>query len=706
MSELSFDAPSLEKMGELLPSFEFEAKLKTTGHHAVYLATQKSLDRHVVIKIYSPSVTANPAFKQGFERSTQSIAKLNHVNLIGVFNSATVEGMAYAVMEFVEGRPLTKHMEAGKLSVPQATEIAKAMAAGVAYAHENQVLHGGLGVDNVFLNKKMEPKVGGFGFAIDTGDESIERFSAPELSEPSAVITPAVDVYSMGVILYEMVSGKTYDQSVRSLPTMPGVNPKLREVFKQAVAKDPDDRFKDAKAFASALDDAFSGGTGSASRVLAVGGKKPASVSRVLAVGGKKQASASKVQTGGGKAPAAPKRPAAAGQPLPSVGGGGMKLLRNIAIIALLLFAIKVAWNLKQSKEAKISEAPTEQQVIQARIVENAKARKIKQDRLARLAAEHAQEQEDREKTKIEPEPVVVVAPKNTLGSLGSLQESLLAGNRFDMPDGSVRMMEHEFLYVDKPMRWRDAEAFARAYGGYLAVPNLDATLDWLEENVLEDNDQGMWLGAAKSSHNKWTVVTGNSWNPDASKKATSGDGEYLASDGSGNLQALPSSELRPFIIQWDRDGKNSGSLENVLRKTKMTINDPNPVYPPGTESIGLRHYYFVRKDVTWQEAVDLAKSSGGHLAVSSGIAERFNLKKLAQSFDAENGIWYGGVYNDNQWQWVTGEQPWGRVKWAKGVEINQQGAALNVMPNVGWVPKDRKELASGFLIEWSKDAP
>lgn len=680
MSDPEFNAPSVNRMAKLMPNFDFEAQISATDYNAVYLATQKSLDRHVAVKVYSPELSHNSAFKIAFERAAKSMAKLSHLNLISMYNSGEIEGMAYMVTEFVDGKSLIHHCKKNKLSVKESVEIVSGLASGVAYAHDYDVLHGGLSIDNILLNSKNEPKIGSFGFMIDTGDDEFERFSAPELSEPSSIITPQVDIYSLGVILYELLTGEKYGPAAKSLNQFTGVGTKLDEIFKKATAKNPAERYKSVKEFRDVLQKASTMRAGVASKLA------PA----------KKNA--------GAKRPAA-NRPLGAGPsspPPPSVGGGGMKLVRNIAIIIVLLIAIKIAWDQKNARETELEGGNDKEQVIQAKLrAAKEDERKREQERLARLAAERIQQNNQSvPEVTVPTPPVVVEEPKDIYGSLDRLRDRLVEGSRLEMPDGTERIGAFEFLLIDKPMTWADASQFATSYGAHLAVPSLDATSAWLAETMLKEVESSAWLGVAKNSNASWSTMRGLPWKADSS---LAGGGGYLALTPSGSMAALEADEKRPFIIQWHRDGKNPGSLENLLGVTKQTLGELEPVYPPGTQAFGARHYLFVPQSVTWDEAAKIAESGGGHLAVISGVAERFNLKKLMASLPAEEGVWFGGVFDGGNWVWKTGEA-WSRTNWIDGSEPKKDGAALVVLQSSDWTAKDRNDVVSGFLIEWSKD--
>ena len=141
MNHPSFEAPTIETMNRLLPAFEFSSFIAHDEFAAVYFAKQRSLDRSVAIKVISPDISGKPEFRKSFEVTARTMAKLNHSNLIGVYDSGFVEQMLYFVMEFVPGKSLERSSSGQIVEPSQALLLIKGICAGLAHAHQNGIVH-------------------------------------------------------------------------------------------------------------------------------------------------------------------------------------------------------------------------------------------------------------------------------------------------------------------------------------------------------------------------------------------------------------------------------------------------------------------------------------------------------------------------------------------------------------------------------------
>src|SRR5690606_26349649 len=214
MSSPSFEAPSLELLAQLLPAYEFEAFIAQGGMGAVYKARQRSLDRDVAIKILPRELGEDPEFRQSFETEARAMARLNHPNLIGVYDSGDVDGMLYIVMEYVNGKALYHSSYNMAVEPAQAVAIVKAICEGLAHAHENGVIHRDIKPANILLTPKAEPKIGDFGLARPAGSDGpglimgTPGYTAPEILRHPEHADRRSDLYAVGVILFELLTGQ------------------------------------------------------------------------------------------------------------------------------------------------------------------------------------------------------------------------------------------------------------------------------------------------------------------------------------------------------------------------------------------------------------------------------------------------------------------------------------------------------------------
>lgn len=682
MNPPPFHVPALETMSSLLPAFEFKALISSNDFSAVYMASQRSLDRDVAIKILAPQVSDRTDFRQSFETTARMMAKLNHPNLIGVYDSGLVDGMLYFVMEFVPGKSLERSAKGQCVELSQAIHLVTGICAGLTQAHQHGILHGDLCPANILLNQKAEPKIGNFGFthAADPADRK-SPYGAPEISGQTA--TKPGDIFAVGAILYELLTGRPQKPGSAPPSSHSKCGPAIDAIWSKATHADPAERYADAKALASALAEST----------------QSARLPITSSVGATPKAKPAASPQNSDKASPKPEAPAQSDSeesppPPPKVRVGfNWKLVRNLIIIAGLLYAISLAWDNYQKQTAK-----REREHMQALIDEKAAKEKKRLEDLKRA--------EDRKRTAVvpgTPTPTIPDVPTPQVetpeDSLARLRKDLYSGSRDEMPFGSVRQGESDYFLVTEPMSWPDAAWFAERHGAHLAIPNAAADLTWLLSKVAP-KEIGIWIGVGRSGRREWTMVDGLSWQP---KKEPAGLGSFLALDKNGLLRAEGAKRKLPFVIQWRRDGKNPGSIAALLENTAKSLANSTPVYPPGTSVVGNRHYLYVAQPATWREAHDLAKSAGGHLVVASDTAEVSNLSQFTAEIPADDGIWIGAFRKEADWLWVTGE-PWKSAKWIKEPAAEPAVSAVILRPGEGWDTRDLESSASGFIIEWSGD--
>lgn len=259
--------------------------LGSGGMGKVYEAVQFPVGRRVALKVLKTGLQDNEKFLARFAREAQAIALLNHPNIVTLFDFGTdVDGTHYIAMEFVEGRPLTLYLKR-EIDANLVTHIAAQVLAALQAAHVQGITHRDLKPDNIMLttvgNDDLFVKVLDFGLAqLTSGDgEDLvitaagEVFGTPLYMSPEQAtgeeITFATDIYSLGCILYELITGKPPFHGTRPMNVLmkhvnapvppiepkPGVNPSrsLNDVVMRCLAKSPKERFKTANDVLSAL---------------------------------------------------------------------------------------------------------------------------------------------------------------------------------------------------------------------------------------------------------------------------------------------------------------------------------------------------------------------------------------------------------------------------------------------------------------------
>ncbi len=185
------------------------------GMSTVYLAKDLRLDRVVAIKVIHPHLAADPVFRDKFFREARMIAKVNHANLVNIYDQGDDSGNAYIVLEYVQGITLRDALrDSGALTTEQIVQVSKAVLSALSQAHSNGIVHRDLKPENVLLSDDGRIKVTDFGLArelsadTDTGSlVGTVAYLAPEVIKRGKTQTQS-DIYSYGIMLFEMLTGK------------------------------------------------------------------------------------------------------------------------------------------------------------------------------------------------------------------------------------------------------------------------------------------------------------------------------------------------------------------------------------------------------------------------------------------------------------------------------------------------------------------
>ena len=282
----TFDVPSIEAMNAYLPQFKFEKLAACGGMGAVYKAYQESLDRRVAVKILPPEFGAEKGFADRFKVEARAMAKLNHTNIVGVYDfGITGGGHLYLVMEWIEGQSLHDLIHKGSLSLRKATNLAMQLCEALSFAHEHQIIHRDIKPGNIMVNDADHVKVADFGLARpNTGEAEEENpFGTPDYAAPEirggSVVDHRVDIYAAGVVLYEMITGSVPEQPRRSVTEHAKVSKRWDEIINKAMHPDPEKRYQDAGEFRAHINAAMKQAAEVGAPVV-VETKKPAPVKK------------------------------------------------------------------------------------------------------------------------------------------------------------------------------------------------------------------------------------------------------------------------------------------------------------------------------------------------------------------------------------------------------------------------------------------
>ncbi len=250
-----------------LPSYELQECLGRGGMGAVFSAHQSRLDRQVAIKVLLPPPQPIDGWEERFLREAKALAKLTHPGIVAVHDFDQQEGLAWIVMEFVDGSNLRELMEGSKLDPSEALAIVPQICAALQYAHDRGIVHRDIKPENILIDETGAVKIADFGLAklMDTetlarltaSDQAMGtlRYMAPEqLSNPTKVDHRA-DIFSLGVVLYEMLTGSVPQGVVRPPSERVQVDVRLDEVVLKSMQEEPERRYQRVEEVKSSLEE-------------------------------------------------------------------------------------------------------------------------------------------------------------------------------------------------------------------------------------------------------------------------------------------------------------------------------------------------------------------------------------------------------------------------------------------------------------------
>jgi len=256
--------------------YRLDHKIGSGGMADVWLAEDTELDRNVAIKILHDRFAQDGEFVQRFQREAQSAAGLQHPNVVGIFDRGSFLDTYFIAMEYVDG-PSLKDLVKGGMGSKDAIDFTRQILNAARFAHRKGIIHRDLKPQNVLIDDEGRARVADFGIARGGENSDITatgsvmgtaQYLSPEQAQGKPT-TPQSDIYSIGVILYEALTGRVPfegDSAVavalkqvsetprRPSAIHPEIPPALDAVVMRALAKDPEARFKDADAFLKALD--------------------------------------------------------------------------------------------------------------------------------------------------------------------------------------------------------------------------------------------------------------------------------------------------------------------------------------------------------------------------------------------------------------------------------------------------------------------
>jgi predicted Ser/Thr protein kinase len=251
--------PLPEDLAPSFPHLEILELLGRGGMGAVYKARQKHLNRFVALKILPVDASADPHFAERFQREAQALAKLNHPSIVSVFDFGESGGLFYFLMEFVDGANLRTLIQNGEMKPEAALALVPSICDALQYAHDEGVVHRDIKPENVLLDKKGRVKIADFGLAKLLGQDmagdtltrtgmhlGTPRYMAPEQFEKPETVDHRADIYSLGVVFYEMLTGELPMGRFAPPSQKVHVDVKLDEIVLRSLEKDVERRYQHA----------------------------------------------------------------------------------------------------------------------------------------------------------------------------------------------------------------------------------------------------------------------------------------------------------------------------------------------------------------------------------------------------------------------------------------------------------------------------
>jgi len=255
-----FVPPEAEELAKQFAQLEIIELLGQGGMGAVYKARQARLDRLVALKILPPEVGQDAAFAERFAREARALAKLNHPHIVTVHDFGQTEaGWYYFVMEFVDGTDLRHVLQVGQLKAAEALAVVPQICEALQYAHDEGIVHRDIKPENILLDKKGRVKIADFGLAklldrpatVYTLTQAGQRMGTPHYMAPEQIEHPdqvdhRADIYSLGVVFYEMLTGELPLGRFPPPSHKVHVDVRLDEVVLKTLEKEPERRYQHA----------------------------------------------------------------------------------------------------------------------------------------------------------------------------------------------------------------------------------------------------------------------------------------------------------------------------------------------------------------------------------------------------------------------------------------------------------------------------
>lgn len=476
--------PTPDELAALLPQYRFERMLAQGGMGAVYAAEQISLGRPVAIKVLSRESSADGPYRERFVTEARLLGRLRHPNIVDVHDFGEAGGLLYIVMELLEGRTLLARIHRQPpLTQPEIVRIAVQICDALAAAHAHGVVHRDVKPENIFLDDSLHVKLGDFGIARprearDADDPDGYRMATPEYAAPEMFdfarpVDHRADIFSLGVVLYEMLTGGRPDPTVFVPPShrRPQVSTRFDAIVRRAMQASPDSRYPTAEAMKWDIAQVLKAAT------------RPLQPSR---------------------GPAGPGRGAGTGRRRSIAGRAAVIGAAAAGVAAAAIFGLPALSGNSGGADSAAAEERTSAGALFPEVAGSgsgtsgspADGNNSPETSSGPVAGSTSGASSSSPVPEPEPDPQ---PPPFVRGDPDG--------------DGVFEWNGHYYQFVSVGMSWAEAEARARSRGGYLAVitskEENDAVIGYVSHFMDRDHDT-CWIGATdEGCEGKWEWVTG-----------------------------------------------------------------------------------------------------------------------------------------------------------------------------------------------------
>jgi len=293
-----FVPPEVSELAPLFPLLEITGLLGCGGMGAVYKARQRNLDRMVALKVLPPDIGRDPAFAERFAREARALAKLNHPNIVTLYEFGQAGELFYFLMEFVDGVNLRQLIREGRVAPREALAIVPQLCDALQYAHDAGIVHRDIKPENILLDRRGRVKVADFGLAklvglsapIDRDEPSdpsdpchetthaslvmgTPAYMAPEQRERPSEVDHRADIYSLGVVFYQMLTGELPGAKIEPPSKRVELDVRLDEVVLRTLEQKPELRYQQVSDVKTMLETFAKGSASPEAASVAAGGR-------------------------------------------------------------------------------------------------------------------------------------------------------------------------------------------------------------------------------------------------------------------------------------------------------------------------------------------------------------------------------------------------------------------------------------------------